>query len=75
VLRNIINHFNNDTLYLDIDNIPVKYINPDYRQVLGDIDRYFDEGIKPVGRNNLHENTEEVTFYSFYTNIRIFLSK
>jgi hypothetical protein len=32
------------------------------------------ESIKPLGRNILYENTEEVTFYSFYTNIRIFLS-
>lgn len=73
-LRIIINHFINDTLYLDIDNNPVKYFNPDYRQVLGDIDRYFSDGIKPLGRNNLNEEVEETTFHAFYLNIRIFLS-
>jgi hypothetical protein len=75
VLRIVINHFNNDTLYLDIDSHPVKYFNPDYQQVLGDIDRYFNEGLKPFSRNKINEDKKEVTYYQFSSHVQNFLSK
>jgi hypothetical protein len=57
VLRRVIASYADEELYLDIleqgQEISAKYINPDYRYVLGEIDRYFSEGIKPQGDNGL----------------------
>jgi len=54
VLRQVINSYANDELYLDIfDNnkeFSCQYINPQWRYVLGEIDRYYNEGIKPIGK-------------------------
>lgn len=54
VLRQIISSYEDETLYVDIlpDNgqeIGVTYRFPDWRRVLNEIDRYFREGIKPMG--------------------------
>lgn len=54
VLRQVISSYEDETLYVDIlpDNgqeIGVTYRFPDWRRVLNEIDRYFREGIKPMG--------------------------
>ena len=56
VLRKVISSYSDDVLYLDIycDGGGVKscvYNHPDYRYVLGEIDRYFSEGIAPSGKD------------------------
>ena len=65
VLRKVIASYAEEELYLDIfDNhseIGVKYTNPDWRYVIGEIDRYYSEGIRPQGdegRYYMDENTE-----------------
>lgn len=51
VLAKVISCYSNETLYVDVCNNSVTYTNPNWRYVLGEIERYFDEGIKPQGRN------------------------
>ena len=55
VLRQVISSYSNEELYLDImDNGTehgCKYNNPNWQYVIGEIDRYFREGIKPTGKN------------------------
>lgn len=55
VLRQVINEYADDILYLDIfDNgtqIGVQYRNPQWRFVINEIKRYYREGIKPTGRD------------------------
>lgn len=56
VLYKVINSYNGDRLYLDIisdggTELSAEYVNPNPQYVLGEIDRYFDEGIRPQGRN------------------------
>lgn len=55
VLRQVISSYSDEELYLDImDNgteYGCKYNHPDWRYVMGEIDRYFREGIKPTGKN------------------------
>ena len=62
VLRQVIGSYSEEELYLDIfDNhneIGVKYIQPDWRYVIGEINRYYSEGIKPQGKDNIYENIE-----------------
>ena len=62
VLRQVISSYANEELYLDIFNgsseIGVKYVTPNWRYVIGEIDRYYSEGIKPQGNDGLYENTE-----------------
>ena len=82
VLAQVIESYSNSDFYLDImtgDAIGVHYYQPDYRRVLGDIDRYFSEGIKPnpeqLYEQIIAEKKEETTFYRFYSEIRGFLTK
>ena len=62
VLRQVISSYEDEELYLDIfdkgKEIGVKYVNPDWRYVIGEIDRYYSEGIRPQGNNGLYENIE-----------------
>ena len=55
VLRQVISCYSNDELYLDImdkgSEISAKYTKPNWRYVMGEIDRYYEEGIKPTGRD------------------------
>lgn len=51
VLAKVINSYSNEELYVDINNCSVTYQKPNWRYVLGEIDRYFSEGIKPQGKN------------------------
>lgn len=59
VLRKVIASYSDEELYLDIyqgkSSIGVKYIRPQWRYVMGEIDRYYSEGIKPQG-NDFYEN-------------------
>ena len=61
VLRQVISSYANEELYLDIFNgsseIGVKYVTPNWRYVIGEIDRYYSEGIKPQG-NDFYESKE-----------------
>ena len=85
VLAQVINAYSVSEVYLDImDNkrgsVSAHYNHPDYRVVLADIDRYFENGIKPKQENIcesmlLESKKEETTFYRFYSEIRNFLSK
>jgi len=60
VLRQVISSYANDVLYVDImgnnGTVSAEYIKPNWRYVLGEIDRYFSDGIKPSGSKNLYEN-------------------
>ena len=56
VLRRVISSYSDDVLYLDIFNkdgsvCGCEYNHPNYNYVIGEIDRYFDEGIKPSGKD------------------------
>lgn len=55
VLRQVIAAYSDSELYLDImDNgseHSVKYKKPNWKYVMGEINRYYKEGIKPIGRN------------------------
>lgn len=73
VLKTMINEYSDDELYLDIwsnDNkAGCKYDYPDADEVIADIYRFYQEGIKPMGghgnmRNDLYENNEnEIDVY------------
>ena len=67
VLRRLINSYSDDEIYIDIceyregDNYasPVtsaSYSQPDYHMVLGEINRYFSEGIKLSGGHDIYES-------------------
>lgn len=55
ILRRVISSYSDEELYVDMlyhgNYIGVKYVNPDYHYVLGEIDRLYNEGIKPRGRD------------------------
>jgi len=55
VLRNVIASYANEELYVDIytngQTVSARYVRPEWRRVLGEIDRFFSEGIKPQGGN------------------------
>jgi len=59
VLRRVIASYADEELYLDIfqgkSSIGAKYIHPDWRYVMGEIDRFYSEGIKPQG-NEYYES-------------------
>ena len=59
VLRRVIASYADEELYLDIyqgkSSIGAKYIHPDWRYVIGEIDRFYSEGIKPQG-NEYYES-------------------
>lgn len=68
VLRQLINDYADDELYLDIFNngheTGCKYDYPDDDEVIADIYRFYQDGIKPTGghgnmRNDLYENTKK----------------
>jgi len=58
VLRKVVASYAREGLYMDImgdmGNFSARYDDPYYNQVMGDIDRYFKEGIKPQG--DMYEN-------------------
>ena len=60
VLRQVIASYSDEELYLDFftkgGEIGVKYINPDWRYVMGEIDRFYSEGIRPQGCNGMYES-------------------
>ena len=73
VLRRVIASYSDDELYLDIfdnhEEIGAKYINPNWRYVMGEINRYYSEGIRPQGSNDLYEskiNEVDNSFESWY---------
>ena len=57
-LRDVIRSYSDGELYLDIlsNNISVKYVRPQWRYVIGEIERFYDEGIKPSGHVFYEEN-------------------
>jgi len=59
VLRRVIASYADEELYLDIyqgkSSIGAKYMHPDWRYVMGEIDRFYSEGIKPQG-NEYYES-------------------
>ena len=59
VLRRAIACYADEELYLDIyqekSSIGAHYIHPDWRYVMGEIDRFYSEGIKPQG-NEYYES-------------------
>lgn len=59
VLRRAIACYADEELYLDIyqgkSSIGTHYIHPDWRYVIGEIDRFYSEGIKPQG-NEYYES-------------------
>lgn len=75
VLRQVIASYSDDELYLDIfdkgEEIGAKYISPDWRYVIGEINRYYSDGIRPQGSNGLYENkniVNENTFEKWFGN-------
>lgn len=56
VLRKVIASYSNEELYVDImdgnGECGSTYVKPDWRYVMGEIDRYFSEGIRPQGKIN-----------------------
>lgn len=56
VLRQVISSYSDDELYLDIldgnGSYGTTYVKPEWRYVMGEIDRYFSEGLKPQGKIN-----------------------
>ena len=61
VLRQVIASYDGEELYLDIftngGDIGVRYPRADYHYVLGEIDRFYSEGIKPQG-GGFYENKD-----------------
>ena len=61
VLRRVIASYADEELYLDIyqgkSSIGAHYIHPDWRYVMGEIDRFYSEGIKPQG-NEYYESKD-----------------
>lgn len=55
VLRKVIASYSDEELYVDIFHdgreIGVKYDYPDWRYVLGELDRFYSEGIRPQGND------------------------
>ena len=72
VLRKVIASYANEELYLDIyqgkSSIGAKYIQPDWRYVMGEIDRFFSEGIKPQG-NGFYEGKKPQIVENKYDNL------
>lgn len=59
VLRRVIASYSDDELYLDIfdkgEEIGAVYIHPNWRYVMGEINRYYSEGVRPQGSRNFYE--------------------
>jgi len=62
VLRKVIASYSNEELYVDImdgnGECGSTYVKPDWRYVMGEIDRYFSEGIRPRG-NTYYEGVQK----------------
>lgn len=66
VLRQVISSYSDDSFYLDIINdnereVSAIYRYPNWRYVVGEINRYYDEGIKPMGKE-VYEAKKKRTF-------------
>jgi len=63
VLREIISSYQGEEFYLDIfseaGEIGAKYNNADWRYIMGEIDRYYSEGIRPQGGGSMYESVDE----------------
>ena len=75
VLRQIISAYADERLYLDIfaedgTEVGVEYVNPDWRRVMGEIDRYYSERIKPMGGSMYESATlgKNNTFEAWFGN-------
>ena len=71
VLRRVIAAYSEEELYVDIfsegGEIGVHYYNPDYNFVMGEIDRFFREGIRPQG-GGMNESVDKNSFKSWFGN-------
>ena len=58
-MRRVIASYSDDELYLDIfdkgEEIGAVYIHPNWRYVMGEINRYYSEGVRPQGSRNFYE--------------------
>ena len=63
VLRQAIASYSDEELYLDIldgnGSYGTTYVKPDWRYVMGEIDRYFSEGLKPQGNTHYESKTKK----------------
>lgn len=70
VLRQVISSYSDDKLFVDIfdkgSEIGVKYINPNWRYVMGEINRYYSDGIKPQG-NDYYESRNNKRIIEAYS--------
>lgn len=86
VLRQVIASYAEEELYLDIYEgkscIGVKYVHPNWRFVMGEIDRYYSEGIKPQGNEfyeskkaQIVENKYDDLFNKTYNDLQNFIAQ
>lgn len=79
VLRKVIASYSDEELYLDIigknGQASAHYYKPDWRFVLGEIDRYFSEGIKPKGTVVYNESKNKKIAISEEQYMRLFNRK
>lgn len=78
VLRQILREYDGEEIYLDIfhdgEDIGVVYHSADYRYVMGEIDRFYSEGIRPQGgytyenKTFCQETINENTFENWFGN-------
>ena len=78
VLRQILREYDGEEVYLDIfhdgEDIGVVYHSADYRYVMGEIDRFYSEGIRPQGgyayenKASCQETINENTFENWFGN-------
>ncbi len=68
ILKQLIASYSDDELYIDIhangEEIGAKYTQPDWRYVMGEIDRFYSEDIKPQG-NKFYESKINESSNSF----------
>lgn len=86
VLRRAIASYADEELYLDIyegkSSIGAKYVRPNWRFVMGEIDRYYSEGIKPQGdmfgegrKVRITENKYDDLFNKSYNDLQNFVAQ
>lgn len=79
VLRKVIASYSNEELYVDImdgnGECGSTYVKPDWRYVMGEIDRYFSEGIRPQGKINesVGGNFDYVEFIGYPDNMDLLM--
>ena len=70
VLREVISAYSDDELYVDIfsenGNTSAKYVHPEYRYVMGEIDRFFSEGISLMGSDGINESAGKDDDFKLY---------